>query len=558
MKLKTINVELMKSMLESGSNNLSNHKEEVNSLNVFPVPDGDTGSNMAMTAISGTTEAIENNTKDVPSVMKSFSRGLLLGARGNSGVIFSQIFKGISSALTDKTEELTVNSFNTGILNARVTAYEAVMKPVEGTILTVIRQIGEALIDKVTSEMTFEDYFKLLIKFGDISVKQTPNLLPVLKDVGVVDSGGYGLMLFFKGMQQALLGKPIKNNGSWISKHQQKSKAEKAAELKTKTLSGNFGYCTEFIIIVDDLKKLSNFNKARFVKELEKYGSSIVVVNDENIIKVHIHAKKPGSVLNFAQKIGYFQKIKIDNMTLQVSENHKEVTADQKNTTNLNKHFELDAALIAVANGQGLIEEFRSINVNHVVGGGQTMNPSAKDFIDAIEKVNAKTVYILPNNSNIILAAEQAAAVETRSKVIVLPTKTIMQGMLAAMYFNANEKIKTNRKNMRQAIKTVKSAAITIANRDVTIKRVKIKKGQFLGIFEKDIVVSCNNIIDTIKRLLKKMITEESEIITLFYGVNSNLETANKIKEFVESNYEVEVEIKQGDQEVYHFIIGVE
>ncbi len=566
MNLKLINADLLHKMLISGTNNLTNHKEEINSLNVFPVPDGDTGSNMAMTAVSGINE-ISDKEFDTPfKLMSSFARGLLLGARGNSGVIFSQIFKGFSLGINEERTELSVVNFNACLLEAKKSAYAAVMKPVEGTILTVIRQVGEALIDKINSDMSFDEYFGLLITAAKKSVANTPNLLPVLKDVGVVDSGGRGLLLFFIGMQKSFLGKPIKNNSSIITKIKEKNQKLKDIKLKSKTLSGNFGYCTEFIVIVDDVKKLAIFNKGRYIKDLEKFGTSVVVVADDNIIKTHIHTKKPGHILNISQKIGYFKSIKIDNMTLQVSENHYGSETEIKNKPHTNvealqynkQNFELNNALIAVANGQGIIEEFKNTNVNYVVSGGQTMNPSAKDFINAIAHVNAKTVYILPNNSNIILAAEQAAAVEKRAKVIVIPTKTIMQGILAAMYFNNTEKLKVNRKNMRQAIKTVASAAITVAIKNTTYKRFHIKEGQFLGIIEKDIAVVRNGILDTAKRILKKMITKDSEIVTLFYGVDTTLEVANQIKLFVEETYNLEVEVKQGDQPIYHFVIGVE
>ncbi len=574
MNSKLINVDMLHKMLISGANNLINNKEEINSLNVFPVPDGDTGSNMSMTATSGITEINTNGFKTPYDLMARFARGLLLGARGNSGVIFSQIFKGFSNGIPQNKSEINVIDFNACLLQAKITAYAAVMKPVEGTILTVIREVGESLIDKINIDMSFDKYFELLIKAATKSVKNTPNLLPVLKDVGVVDSGGQGLLLFFIGMQKSFLNKPIKNNSSIITKIKQKSKQAAAAELKTKTLSGNFGYCTEFIVMMDDLKKLHLFNKSRYIKELEKQGSSIVVVNDDNIVKTHIHTKKPGQVLNIAQKMGYFQKIKIDNMTLQVSENHvhnsetlsieNDITVETASEAHPDalqfqkRNFELDTALIAVANGQGIIEEFYNTNVNYVVSGGQTMNPSAKDFINAIAKVNAKTVYILPNNSNIILAAEQAAAVEKRSKVVVIPTKTIMQGILSAMYFNNKEKLKVNRKNMRQAMKTVTSAAITVAIKNTTYKRFHIKKGQFLGIIERDISVVRNDLLDTAKRLLKKIITKDSEIVTLFYGQDTTEAVANEIKTFVETTYDIEVEVKQGAQPIYHLILGVE
>ncbi len=569
MNAKLINADLLLKMLISGVHNLANHKEEINSLNVFPVPDGDTGSNMSMTAVSGINEIGDKEFNTPFKLMSSFARGLLLGARGNSGVIFSQIFKGFSLGIKEENTELNVVNFNACLLEAKKSAYAAVMKPVEGTILTVIREVGESLIDKINQDMTFDKYFELLIKAAKKSVNNTPNLLPVLKDVGVVDSGGQGLLLFFIGMQKAFLGKPIKNNSSIITKIKAKNQKNKDNLLKSKTLSGNFGYCTEFVVIVDDLKKLSLFNKDRYIKDLEKLGTSIVVVSDDNIIKTHIHSKKPGNVLNLSQKIGYFKSIKIDNMTLQVSENQHEHEVEvkaniSKESTDIEalqfqkRNFELENALIVVANGQGIIEEFKNTNANYVVSGGQTMNPSAKDFINAIAHVNAKTVYILPNNSNIILAAEQAAAVEKRSKVIVIPTRTIMQGILAAMYFNNTEKLKVNRKNMRQAIKTVASASITMANKNTTYKRFHIKEGQYLGIIEKEISVVRNSILDTAKRLLKKMITKDSEIVTLFYGKDTNLETANQIQLFIEETYDIEVEVKQGDQPIYHFVIGVE
>ena len=548
--MKYIDGQKLKSMLLSGSNNLYNHYPEVDALNVFPVPDGDTGMNMNLTLTSGSKE-IENRTdKDVYTIAKSFSRGLLMGARGNSGVITSQIFRGFADALQG-VENIDITKLAEAFDNGRKVAYKAVSKPVEGTILTVIRESSDKLMNSITPTMSLENAFEILIKEADASLKRTPNLLPVLKEVGVVDSGGAGLLIILEGMYDALKGKVIERN---LGEQAVDGKAQVSAASE----SEEFGYCTEFILrlgTVEDGKR--QFNKTRFTSFLNSHGNSLVVVQDEDIVKVHVHTLKPGNVFNYAQQFGEFLKLKCENMT----EQHNEILLKEIDKEVEEKKEPQEYALIATSSGKGIDEYFNQVGVNYIVSGGQSMNPSTNDFLKAIEEANAKHVYIFPNNGNIILAANQAKDIlEGKVDATVIPTKTIPQGITGAMNFNPELPMEDNLKGMLEAIKSVKSGAVTYAIRDTDINGVKVKKDEFLALKEsKDIVGSYKTKIKAFKELIKSLVDEDSSLITVLAGEDVKEKEFKEIKKFLEDTYkDLDLDIRVGNQPVYSFLIGVE
>ena len=561
--MKTIDGQALKQMLISGGNNLFNHYPEVDALNVFPVPDGDTGMNMNLTMTSGAKEIQNRTDGDVYEIAKAFSRGLLMGARGNSGVITSQIFRGFSQGLEGKSEINAVEFADAWQKGVEV-AYKAVIRPVEGTILTVVRESSQYLHDHVKPNHTIDKAIELFIKEAHESLKRTPELLPILKEVGVVDSGGAGLIYIFEGMREAINGNMVERNQATATDASNPIVAAGASMDEEE-----FGYCTEFIMSLgpDSVKK--PFNEKRFTNILNSHGNSLVVVRDEDIVKVHVHTLTPGNILNYAQQFGEFLKLKIENMTEQhhalatgamgAEDVHTDLIPEPTKEEQPKERTQY--AMIAVSSGPGIDDFFKEIGVAEIVKGGQTMNPSSEDFLAAIKKANADNIYIFPNNSNILMAASQAADMfeDKNTNVFVIPTKTILQGISASIMFNTEADPEENFEEMKAALSNVKSGEVTFAIRDSEINGVKVKKDDFIGIMEKEIVSDNKDKVEVLKVLLERMIDDESSLITLIVGEDVTEEELAKAKDFIEEKYsDLDVDIHLGKQPVYSFLIGIE
>lgn len=545
MSLKQINGIVFKQMVINGANNLANKSKYVDQLNVFPVPDGDTGTNMSMTMTAGAKELVSLNEASIGKVAKVLSRGLLMGARGNSGVILSQLFRGFATGLEGK-DEADIEDIAKALESGVKTAYKAVMKPIEGTILTVARESAEAAGAKYETVETIVDLYDLVVNEMQISLNRTPELLPVLKEVGVVDSGGQGLLYIFEGFLKALKGETI------VLEAQTEATGE-SAQTALSSDEVEFGYCTEFIIRLDEER--TPFKEDVFRGRLEKLGNSIVVVQDEDIVKVHVHTLTPGDALNLAQKHGEFVKLKIENMT----EQHNEIIGQNAPQSEPAKREQAEYGIISVVAGEGIKHLFEEQGCHYVIEGGQTMNPSTEDFLKAIDELNAKNIIILPNNSNIIMAANQAAQVTEDVNVVVVPSKTIPQGYTALMMFNEHASVEDNIEEMNQAITEVKSGQVTYAVRDTQMNGVDIKENDFIGILDKDIIVSVPERFESACALVDKMIDEDSEIVTILYGEGVDEDEADELAEYIENKYDdVEVTIFDGQQPVYSYIISVE
>ncbi len=558
--MRTIDGQMFKMMVISASNNLYNHYPEVDALNVFPVPDGDTGMNMNLTLTSGAKEVQNRSDNDIYSIAKTFSRGLLMGARGNSGVITSQIFRGFAEALEGK-KEINAVELADAFVNGSKIAYKAVIRPVEGTILTVIRESSENLKKKIRTFSSIEDAFKILLHEAKESLERTPNLLPVLKEVGVVDSGGAGLVKILEGMESMIHGDFIERNEAEVVDKNGN------AQVKADEEESEFGYCTEFILRLGPKETKKAFNKNRFTSVLNAHGNSLVVVQDEDLVKVHVHTLTPGNIFNYAQQFGEFVKLKCENMTEQhneilFSENAKDMAASKLSTAPLAAPKEKkEYALIATSSGSGIDELFKEVGVEYIVSGGQTMNPSTNDFIDAVKKCNAKVCYIFPNNGNIILAASQAKEVlKDVYDIRVIPTKTIMQGVVSAMNFNPDLSNDDNESALNDAISAVKSGAVTFSIKDTEINGVSVKKDEYMAIREsKDIISSFKDKFDALRDLIKHLVDEDSALVTILYGEDVSDEDANAlIDEFNNEYPDFEFDIRKGNQPVYSFIVGVE
>ncbi|MCH4207084.1 MAG: DAK2 domain-containing protein [Solobacterium sp.] len=536
--MDNINGKIFKEMLESGCNNLLNRQDEINALNVFPVPDGDTGTNMSLTYSNGMNEVQKSGSEQLPVVAKVFSRGLLMGARGNSGVILSQIFRGFSQSVTDS-EELDSKAFADAMMNGAMLAYKAVMRPVEGTILTVIREASEygQIYVQNHAGCSINEYMDLLCKEAKASLDRTPELLPVLKEARVVDSGGSGLVCVLDGFRAYLLGSPIKPL----------TEEEKQAENDTKAV----GYCTEFILKMSD-KGSHVYKEDKLRNALEQLGSSITLIKDNDLIKVRITTMMPGEVLNQGQRYGEFTDISISNLSSgeskpSILENDEEVS-----------HEEKEFGIITVAAGDGLKKLFMDYRADVVVSGGQTMNPSTEDFVSAIKKVNARHIFILPNNSNIIMAANQAAQVNEDTDVIVLPTTSIPQGLSACISFNPDDDVNNNLDNMKEAVANVKTGQVTYAIKDTVVDGREIRQGDYMGLFNKEIKLTDPDKVNAACELIKLMCNDDSEIVTLIQGADATEAETEQVKKFIEDNFDVDVDVKNGGQPVYCFIIGVE
>ena len=539
-----INGLLFKQMLESGANNLTNKFPEIDALNVFPVPDGDTGTNMSLTFNAGVKDALSCGSENVCEIAKVLSKGLLMGARGNSGVITSQIFRGLAQGVEGMNE---INGFQlaNALVNGSRVAYKAVMRPVEGTILTVVREAADYTyaFASQTADVSCEAVMDKMVEEAIESLKRTPELLPVLKEVGVVDSGGAGLVTILQGFASAIKGTVIE-----LSKQQGDSEVAGAA-----LESEEFGYCTEFIVRLDDTARMS-FQEHVLRDALANIGNSIVCVQDEDIVKVHVHTLTPGEALNLGQRYGEFVKLKIENM----QEQHENIMTNAAKAEKEADKPKAKYALITVAAGEGLAQMFKELRVDHVISGGQTMNPSTEDNLDDNKKENAEKEILLPNNSNIVLAAQQAADVMEDYNVHVIPTKTIPQGLSACIMFNPDVEFDINLAEMNDAITLVKTGQVTYAIKDTTFEGMEIKAGDYMGIKEKDIIISTKDKLEATKKLLDALVDADSEIVTLIYGEGVDEAQAQEIVQYIDDTYGIEVEVNNGQQPVYSFIIGVE
>ena len=575
--MKTIDAATLKAMFLSAANHLYNHYPEIDQLNVFPVPDGDTGMNMNLTVSSGAKEiANRPEDEDVYVLASSFSRGLLMGARGNSGVITSQIFRGFAKALEGK------KSVNALVLaaafdSAREVAYKAVMKPVEGTILTVIRESSASLLEFVKKDTTIEEAMGHLVQAAKESLAHTPDLLPVLKEVGVVDSGGAGLVKILEGMEAAVLGKFIERKGEADATSPEP--ASPYAGARVADSEEGFGYCTQFILRLGKEGEKKPFVEKNFKKFLLAHGNSVVIVQDDDIVKVHVHTLTPGNMLNYAQQFGEFVTITIENMT---EEHHNiedgrsatdyAVNSSPKPATpifpaeevpsepeiNIEKEF----GIVAVSSGAGLDELFKELGVDVLVSGGQTMNPSTEDFVRAIKSTKARYVYLLPNNSNIVMAASQACDVMEGSGVTarVIPSKTIPQGMSSCMAFNPEEEPDGIFKSMKAALKTVKSGSVTYAIKDTEIEGVHITKDYYMAMKDKAIVSCVKDKMEALTDLIESLLGHNAALLTVLVGADVTPEEEESVTALLNDRYgdDVEVDVKRGDQPVYSFLIGIE
>lgn len=536
-----INNALLKELFVSGANNLANNYKEVDALNVFPIPDGDTGTNMMMTIQSGIKEISNINAKSVGELATVFSKGLLLGARGNSGVILSQIFRGFGEKIKDK-EVLTIKDFSDAFISGKDRAYKAVLKPVEGTMLTVIREASENLAKYVSknTKATLVESLEYMVEQAHISLKNTPELLPVLKEAGVIDSGGAGICKILEGFLAAARGEKVEAHESQTTNDKKYVLFEPIQDK-----DDDFGYCTEFILKIGEGDEKLDFNQEVIREFLESVGNSVVLVQDEELLKVHVHTLKPGDVLNYAQQYGEFVTLKIENMDVQHAR--------------LGKRKE--QAIVTVAVGEGLTRLFKDLRADIVISGGQTMNPSIDDFVREITRLNPKSVIILPNNSNIIMSAKQAGDILKKKGIItkILPTTSIQQGITACMGFNPESPIDENMVEMMAAIKRVTCGQVTYAVRDSKLNGVTIKSGDYIGIKEKKIISSSSDILKVAKELVDSMMGYDSEIVTIISGSDISKKHVDALSKYITEKYRhVEVEVNQGDQPVYYLLLAVE
>ena len=554
--MSNITTSLFQEMVQAASTRLNKQAEYVNSLNVFPVPDGDTGTNMGMTIENGAKEVADKSASTVGEVAAIFAKGLLMGARGNSGVITSQLFRGFSQSVKGKDEldgKELARAFQSGV----EVAYKAVMKPVEGTILTVSR--GAAIGAKKKAEATNDavEVMKAALEGAKTALAKTPDMLPVLKEVGVVDSGGQGLVFIYEGFLSALTGEYIASEdfqatpatmSQMINAEHHKSVAGHVA-----TEDITFGYCTEIMVALKQGPTyVKDFDYNEFRNYLNDLGDSLLVVNDDEIVKVHVHTEDPGLVMQEGLKYGSLVKVKVDNMR---NQHEAQLEKEEKATKPAE---EKEYAIIAVVAGDGLAEIFKAQGVDYVISGGQTMNPSTEDFIKAVDQVNARNIIILPNNKNIFMAAQSAAEV-LEQPTTVIETRTLPQGLTSLLAFDGGKTIEENHERMTAALSDVVSGSITTAVRDTTIDGLEIHENDNLGMVDGKIVVSNPDMLATLKATFAKMLDEDSEIVSIYIGEDGNEELANGLAQDLMEEYEdVEVEIHQGNQPVYPYIFSVE
>ena len=549
--MEKINGLVLAKMIDLGARNLAKNAEKINSLNVFPVPDGDTGTNMNLSMSSGAKETAANTVENIGELGKSFSKGLLMGARGNSGVILSQLFRGMSQYIVDK-KEIDSKEFAAAIQNGVSIAYKAIIKPVEGTILTVAREAAEAGVKKAESTTSVIEVMEAIYAEAQESLKRTPDLLPILKEVGVVDSGGQGLVCVYQGFVAALKGEEIDGLDA-VETNIVDMQFEDNHDMDFMSPEDIvYGFCTEFTVRLDKDKK--EFNEDKFREDMSKFGDSLLVISDSEYVKIHVHTETPGEVFNYGQQYGELIKIKSDNMR----EQHREVLRKQEAKQASAPKEVKEQAMISISMGAGLSKVLKSMGVDYIVEGGQTMNPSTEDIMKAIKEVNAKNIYIFPNNKNIQLAAKQAAEL-AEENVFVIESKTAPQGLAAVMVFNSQLSPEENFANMQEVLSTVSTLEVTHAVRDTNIEGVEIKKDQFMGIKDGKIVVSDLSLNTVLEELLEKSLDEDKEIVTLYLGEDSTDEYTDFLEELLENKYpDVEVELIESGQPVYPYIIGVE
>jgi hypothetical protein len=557
----TISGSLFKKMVTNGAINLKNNHQEINHLNVFPVPDGDTGTNMQMTMMAGIKEVSSLDSKSIIDVSKILSRGLLMGARGNSGVILSQFFRGVYSEIAKiKNGSATVDEFIAALVGGYQMAYRAVMTPVEGTILTVVREAAEHVLRERKSLKSVEDVLNCYLKQARVSLDRTPELLPVLKQAGVVDSGGAGFIKIIEGMLLATQGQTLTL--------QQETQAEIQHEegFKGQNIENfniEFGYCTEFIV---KLHNQNDFDQEVLRNTLLQMGDSLVLVQDEELVKVHVHTNQPGVAITLGQKYGDLQTMKVENMRLQhgavVESIHEhDHNHDHKEETNFQavKETRSKYGVISVCFGDGIKQAFKELGVDYIIDGGQTMNPPTEEFIKAVKAVNAENVIILPNNSNVILSAEQTLALCEDQNIRVLKTKSIGQGYASLMVFDNTQEMDDNVEAMSEIIANMTTGELTYSVRDTEMNGVKIAKGDFIGITKGKIVVSLPDRVEAIHGLLDQIIKETSEIVTLFYGKDVSEDEIKEVKKYIQSlNEDLEIEVINGKQDIYAYIVAVE
>lgn len=544
-------------MVIQGASHLAANAKYVDSLNVFPVPDGDTGTNMNLSMTSGAKEVKNNVQEHIGKVGLSLSKGLLMGARGNSGVILSQLFRGFAKSIEQKSVvdgKAFADAFEAGVQ----TAYKAVMKPVEGTILTVAKDSAKKAVESARKSKDIVKIMEDVVKEAKASLKRTPDLLPVLKEVGVVDSGGQGLVFVYEGFLAELKGEKLSDVQSFVPSIEEMVSAEHHKSVQGHIDTGDieFGYCTEFMVRFEGEKTAKNpFNEEDFRQELSKYGDSLLVVADEEVVKVHIHSEQPGNVLTYGLKFGNLINIKIENMRLQ----HSTIVENDKTTpAPAPKKEKAEYGIVTVSMGSGIADLFRSIGAHEVIEGGQTMNPSTEDIVKAIKNINAKKIIILPNNKNIIMAAQQAAEV-AEEEVAVVPSKTVPQGLSALLAFNPTAELEDNKQGMIEALQHVKTGQVTFAVRETSIDGLEIKKDDFMGIFDGKIVLKDEDKLNAAKNLLKEMLDEDSEILTILKGEDASDDDANSLIEYIENEFpDVEIELHDGKQPLYAFIFAIE
>ena len=564
-KMKQIDAALLQKMLIGGAKRLEANKEYINELNVFPVPDGDTGTNMTMTALAAAKEVGNAAEVTVKEVTRGLSSGSLRGARGNSGVILSQLFRGFYKGVKDQ-DVLTTETVAVGFKKAVETAYKAVMKPKEGTILTVAKGVSDKAAEVAGNVTDLEEALSVIIDYAEEVLAKTPEMLPVLKEAGVVDSGGQGLVQVLKGAYDALIGKEIDYTieGAPTGAAPAKISAETEAEIK-------FGYCTEFIIVLN--APMSDNEEHAYKAFLESIGDSIVVVADDEIVKTHVHTNDPGLALQKALTFGSLSKIKIDNMREEHQEklikDSQKLAAQQKAEEEAYEAAQADEktnnmpakemGFVSVSIGEGMNEVFRGLGVDYLIEGGQTMNPSTEDMLNAIEHVNAKTVFILPNNKNIIMAANQAVDLVEDKQIIVIPTKTIPQGITALVNYIPDHSAEENKEQMMAEIENVKTGQVTYAVRDTEIDGKTIKQNDFMGIGDKSILSVGTDLKATTLEMVDAMVDEDSAIVSIYFGSDSDEDSANELAAAIEEKYpDVEVEVNDGGQPIYYYVISVE
>ena len=565
MEITSINSKLLARMFLAGAKNLDSKKDWINELNVFPVPDGDTGTNMTMTIMSAAKEVSSLTNPTMAELAKAISSGSLRGARGNSGVILSQLFRGFCKVIKEY-DEIDVTILCEACQKAVETAYKAVMKPKEGTILTVAKGAAEKALELSDETEDVVTFVEEVIKQAEYVLDQTPEMLPVLKQAGVVDSGGQGLVQVLKGAYDALIGKEIDYTieGAPTGAAPAKISAETEAEIK-------FGYCTEFIIVLN--APMSDNEEKEYKSYLESIGDSIVVVADDEIVKTHVHTNDPGLALQKALTFGSLSKIKIDNMREEHQEklikDSQKLAAQQKAEEEAYEAAQADEKIsnmpvkemgfVSVSIGEGMNEVFRGLGVDYLIEGGQTMNPSTEDMLNAIEHVNAKTVFILPNNKNIIMAANQAVDLVEDKQIIVIPTKTIPQGITALVNYIPDHSAEENKEQMMAEIENVKTGQVTYAVRDTEIDGKTIKQNDFMGIGDKSILSVGTDLRATTLEMVDAMVDEDSAIVSIYFGSDSDEDSANELAAAIEEKYpDVEVEVNDGGQPIYYYVISVE